>query len=799
MRPTHWPLLLVLALAAPAAAVTTSHWTAATEADFKAGKTHDVVTTSLGHLRLGRAVRTLLAEQPKVAAVYALAEAADGTVYAGTGPQGVLLRVRADKVETVAELGDGVNITALLVDPDGGLLVGVGGGKGLVYRIEHPDQPKAAPIPIFQADGVQYVWAMVPGPGGAVDLATGPTGTLFELKADGSHDVLLKTDENNLTCLATDGKDLLYAGSDTTGLVYRVNRRTRQSFVLYNAAETEIGALAVGPRGDLYVGTAQASDPSPPSTDDAAAKDKVGHPDGGPGGAPLPSGPPAAPAPPPAPPPNPGQPDPIPKNLMILPDGPGDGPGDPPGTRARQAARPGPAKPPGSPSPASPPASGPTQQATNPATTGQPAPNGNAVYRIDPDGFVTEVFRGPVLVLAMAAAADGSVLVATGSDGGVYQIDPAADETAVVAHLDVKQVTALLPDAGRPGRARPEQHRRPGRDGGRVRGPRHLHQPGPGRGADQPVRQGATARHAPGRHDADPVHPQRQHEGADRRRLGPLVARARRRRVRPAAAPPARFFQYRLTFATTGATATPTVDDADVAYLMPNLPPVIKSVKVATAGKPAAGNNAADAPQPQQQADASAAVAPPSHVQTVSWEASDPNNDPLTFAVYERPGRAGPWVLLKDKLKDPTYDWDTRGVADGRYEVRVTASDAAANPVGQGKVVGRVSDPVLVDNTPPVLGDVKVTVTGTSATVAVRAVDAGSTVAAVDYAVDSAGDWQAATPSDTMFDSPEARATLTAAGLTPGPHTIAVRATDARGNQAFQNVTVAIEPPATAK
>jgi hypothetical protein len=40
-----------------------------------------------------------------------------------------------------------------------------------------------------------------------------------------------------------------------------------------------------------------------------------------------------------------------------------------------------------------------------------------------------------------------------------------------------------------------------------------------------------------------------------------------------------------------------------------------------------------------------------------------------------------------------------------------------------------------------------------------------------------------------MFDSPSA-ATLTAAGLTPGVHTIAVRVTDERGNQAFQNVIV---------
>jgi sugar lactone lactonase YvrE len=787
------PLLLIVALAVPAAAVTTSHWTQANEADFKAGKTHNVVATSLGHLRLSRSVKTLLAEEAKVGAVYALAEAPDGTVYAGTGPQGVLLRVKGDAVETLAELGDGVNISSLLVEPTGSLLIGTGGAGGVVYRLDHPDasgDKAGKPEPIFQADGVQYVWAMSRATDGTTYLATGPTGTLFELKPDGSHAVLLKTDENNLTCLATDGKDLLYVGSDTNGLVYRVNRRTRESFVLYNAAETEIGALAVDPKGNLFVGTSQASDQPPAADDETAGKEKVGHPEGGPGGVPIDSKPPAAPVPPPAPTPNPGQPDPIPKNMMILTDGPGDGPGGDPGTPDPGDPTP-PPKPPATPAAAAakPPAT-PTQQATNPATTGQPASNGNAVYRIDPDGFVTEVFRGPVLVLAMAAARDGSVLVATGSDGEVYQINPAADETAVVAHTDAKQVTALLPAA----------------DGRVMLGLSNtggLAVMGSGYAdtgtytseafdAQQTSRFGKVQLHGTLPAGTTLTVSTRSGNTKEPTDAGwsPWSPEEPAAEFVPSKAPPARFFQYRLTFATQVPTATPVVEDADVAYLSPNLPPQVKSVKV-TLG-PKSAQPSADA---QQSTDATSAAppatpAPPSHVQTISWDASDPNNDPLVYAVYERQGSAGPWILLKDKLKDASYEWDTRGVADGRYELKVVASDEAANPVGQGKTASRVSDPVLIDNTPPVIGDVKTTVNGMSVTVTLRAVDAAGTVAAVDYAVDSAGDWQAATPSDTMFDSPSAVATLTAGGLTPGAHTIAVRVTDARGNAAFQNVTV---------
>jgi hypothetical protein len=163
------------------------------------------------------------------------------------------------------------------------------------------------------------------------------------------------------------------------------------------------------------------------------------------------------------------------------------------------------------------------------------------------------------------------------------------------------------------------------------------------------------------------------------------------------------------------------------------------------------------------------------------------------FSLYYRLGNNSPWILLKDKIKDNFYEWDTHTVADGRYQIKVVASDAAANPVGQGKTTNRVSDPVVVNNTAPVIGDIRTTIKGNAVTIDLRATDRAGTIAAVDYSVDSSQDWQAATPSDTMFDSPESAATLTAAHLSPGPHQLAIRVTDNRGNQAFQNVLVTVD------
>src|SRR5580765_5569841 len=126
---------LILAFASRALAVNTSHWVHTSEADFKKGTFRNVVATNLGDLKLSRAIKKILEQDAKVSAVYCLAEGPDGTVYAGTGPHGVLLRVKDDKVTPIYEPQGMMNIFALLVDSKGRLLIGTGGEKGQILRI----------------------------------------------------------------------------------------------------------------------------------------------------------------------------------------------------------------------------------------------------------------------------------------------------------------------------------------------------------------------------------------------------------------------------------------------------------------------------------------------------------------------------------------------------------------------------------------------------------------------------------------------------------------------------------------
>jgi hypothetical protein len=271
--------------------------------------------------------------------------------------------------------------------------------------------------------------------------------------------------------------------------------------------------------------------------------------------------------------------------------------------------------------------------------------------------------------------------------------------------------------------------------------------------------------------------------------------------------PPARFLQYRLTFGIKGGKESPVVDEVDVAYQLPNLAPVIKSIKIGSNG----GNGEANklsallaSGVEGLNATATAATSipggnkaqPKNTVEAITWEAEDTNGDALQYSLYFRSGSKAPWILLKDKLTENHFDWDTRGVADGRYEIKIIASDELANVPGQGRTASRVSDPIVVDNTPPVIGDIKSETKGSTAHLQASLVDRTTTVASFEYSVDSGGDWQAVLPSDNIFDGPEEKVDFTISKLTPGAHQITLRAGDAKGNHAYETVLVNIEAQA---
>lgn len=176
---------------------------------------------------------------------------------------------------------------------------------------------------------------------------------------------------------------------------------------------------------------------------------------------------------------------------------------------------------------------------------------------------------------------------------------------------------------------------------------------------------------------------------------------------------------------------------------------------------------------------------------TVRWNAHDDNGDDLMYAVWYRGTGESNWRLLKDKISEKAYSFDSALLPDGDYEIKVVASDAPVHTDADALTDEKVSEAFVVDTTPPVPGELKAELVrgGTKngaqqihATFAAH--DAISPIAHAEYSVD-AGPWQYLEPTGRISDSLSERYDFTAeipAATTqvadPQEHVLAIRVYD---------------------
>ncbi|MEL7088695.1 MAG: hypothetical protein AAGL98_09690, partial [Planctomycetota bacterium] len=246
--------------------------------------------------------------------------------------------------------------------------------------------------------------------------------------------------------------------------------------------------------------------------------------------------------------------------------------------------------------------------------------------------------------------------------------------------------------------------------------------------------------------------------------------------------PPARFLQYRLSLSKdadtsdTDADGTPVVGKVELAYVTPNLRPAISSLTATYPDFPGVDN-------------------PASPTMSVSWEATDDNGDRLLYNLDYKPvaDTKLAWLELGEDLTDTSFDWDTRKVPDGRYRLRVTADDRLDNPGDMAMTVGRLADPVLIDNTPPVVEALAIEQTGPAgaetaeARLSGRTADRYSPIHSVAYSLGGAALYTPVLPDDLIYDSTNESWSATLRDLSPGGHAVTVRAIDARGNATYSS------------
>jgi hypothetical protein len=176
--------------------------------------------------------------------------------------------------------------------------------------------------------------------------------------------------------------------------------------------------------------------------------------------------------------------------------------------------------------------------------------------------------------------------------------------------------------------------------------------------------------------------------------------------------------------------------------------------------------------------------------QSVLWAAHDENDDDLRFSVYFRGENESEWKLLKGKLEQKFYSWDSTAMPDGAYYLKIVATDAPSNPPDQTLTAERESDRFVVDNTPPVIEGLKA-VSGRSNNIQFTARDATSSIERAQYSIDG-GDWVIVSPKGGISDAPEEQYDFSVIALSPGEHTIAVRAYDRFENVGSAKNTVTV-------
>ncbi|MEM8738554.1 MAG: hypothetical protein AAGG38_08770 [Planctomycetota bacterium] len=814
-----------------ASAIQPERWTHSTESDFADGEFDGVVVTNLGDLKLAAAVEPV-AELPEEVSVVYDVEIIGETIYVAAGPEGKLLAVEAGEVrEVAAPAGKQVFCLDQL---DGVLLVGVSGSPSSVQMLYEEVLVEIAAWP-----ETRYVWDLaVVGPD--LVVATGSegvvtrvsdargyiqavlTGEPAEPPAQGK---LLDTAQANVLCLAVGPDRVVYAGTDTDGLIYRIDP-DGSTYVVYDADEPEIGALRVTDDGTVYAGTADAEQARPGRLEEAA-EEETGRPD-------VPAVPSEVAPEAESPIELPVEPEPLP-----LADPAADSPDadTPPNDLGGEEAAPQDAPAPdavedaeadaateseardaadddasdteedsaGSPtaeqydalreavrerllaarqsgsldtrgdSPAASRADRP-RPTRNARSSSSRDKSGNAVYRIDPEGFVTEVFRDSVMVLKLAQRPDGKLLIGTGNEGQLYLLDPAAGETSVLNDLEPQQLlaVAVAPDGLLVAGANPAALLR--LSGGTAESGTYLSAPldatqislwgtflltaelQPGTEVEVETRSGNVA---------DPeIAAWSPWENA-----GTVAYAADHPPLQPheiaVSSPPARFLQYRLTFERPGDAPPgpgPVVEKIELAYVMPNLRPSLGSITAEYPGFPGLD-------------------LPASPEMEISWEASDDNGDRLRFTLDYQPAAGDQWLTLAEDLDDTSYSWDTRLVPDGRYRLRVAVTDRLDNPGEMALTAARRADPVLIDNTPPesvamqleVGDDGQVRLAGT-------AVDNYSPIHSIAYRLGDDEDYTPILPDDLIYDSTREAWSATLSDLPSGSHAVTVRATDTRGN-----------------
>jgi hypothetical protein len=738
----------------------TRRWLQNTYDEFLKGTARGVAVRSDGRLEL--APKFTLLSDADASYLWSLRVDPKGALYAAGGSPAKVFRFdsanASAKPTTVFESADLV-AQAIAFDAKGTLYVATS-PDGKVYRVGANGEKS-----VFFDPKTKYIWDLALGPDGNLYVATGDKGQIFTVSPDGKGDVFYTSDEAHVKVLAFNKDSSLLAGTEPNGRILRITktngRSAAEGFVLYETSKREITALTVGPDGAVYVG---------------AIGEKQHN-----LGTPL-------------------TPTVSPGATATITTGSG-------GTVITSAPQ------------------GQTPFVAFPPTLS------SSIYRIAPDGAPDELWSSrDDIVYSLGLAADGRVLAGTGNNGTLLAID-GHGVFAQLAKSGSSQITGIVQSGGgkvflctaNPGKvfSLGPEYEAEGTFESRSFDAQLFSQWGRLEWWGPPAAE-TSASAGGGKSVAHSNEPRleffvrsgnTEEPGKEWSQwFGPYS------KPKTVEAPAARFFQWKAVIH--DGRPGDGINWVSVAYLPRNVAPVIDGIAVQDPGVRAQATTVISAGQnptvtlkiPPAPATPNVFIAqstparfeqPPQGYrekgyQSVLWSAHDDNDDDLRYAIYYRGENEKEWKLLKDKLDQKFYAFDTTTLPDGAYYLKIVASDAPSNPPQLALETSRESDRFEVDNTPPTIERLEANqarvCAGPCADLLLVTFDARDSASGIDHAQYSldGGDWLLLSPEGNVSDNPAQHYQITLGKPTPGEHTVAVRAYDRFDNVGSAKTTVTV-------
>ena len=241
-------------------AATPTFWTVSSQADFLKGDVEDLSIDSDGRMFLGPAASVL--GETSAPFLWSIVAGADGTLWAGSGNEGKVLKIARDgKVTTFFDAPE-LEVHAIAAAPQGGLYVATS-PDGKIYSVAADGTSKT----FFDPED-KYIWALATDASGNVFAATGDKGVIYKITPDGKGARFYKAGATNVVSLATTRTGELIAGTESPGRVFRIDAAGK-AFVLIDSPFREIHALRLAADGTIYAAALSAT---PSSGADRAAE-----------------------------------------------------------------------------------------------------------------------------------------------------------------------------------------------------------------------------------------------------------------------------------------------------------------------------------------------------------------------------------------------------------------------------------------------------------------------------------------------------------------------------------------------